>query len=420
MDRITQIRIKNIRAIENMTLDLGPLTVLIGENGSGKSTIIEALELLRKAAEPSFFEQFYSVHRGMPGLLRLGANDLELGLVIEDVARQKPHLEYRVSLASRGAGATVDSEYLLVGKAPGISETVPLIERNQTSLRIFDNQQNRYIDYSQHFGSLGELMLGRFRPIPPGVTAEFGESDEVRRLLTALRGIEVHLGFDTLASWAAQSAQRSPTLRGTALLRPVERLSLLGQNLANAWFELRNRGESHWRYTMDLVRLGLGDGIDSVMTIPDAGGGHISLALKRSDLPEPIPASLLSDGQLSWLAFVAMARLRGPRSLLAIDEPELHLHPALLGRVISLLTETESVGPVVLSTHSDRLLSLIEEPAKAVRVCSLEGNRAVLRRVSETDLPAWLEEYGDFGALRASGFLDRVLEDLPEGSEGQK
>jgi recombinational DNA repair ATPase RecF len=51
MDRITRLRIENVRAIEFVDLVLGwPLTVLIGENGSGKSTILECLELLRKVA----------------------------------------------------------------------------------------------------------------------------------------------------------------------------------------------------------------------------------------------------------------------------------------------------------------------------------------------------------------------------------
>jgi predicted ATPase len=38
-DRVTQLSIAGMRCIDEITLDLGPLTVLIGENGSGKSTI---------------------------------------------------------------------------------------------------------------------------------------------------------------------------------------------------------------------------------------------------------------------------------------------------------------------------------------------------------------------------------------------
>lgn len=55
MDRITRVRIRNVRAIVSLDLELTqPITVLIGENGSGKSTILECLELLRRAADPNF------------------------------------------------------------------------------------------------------------------------------------------------------------------------------------------------------------------------------------------------------------------------------------------------------------------------------------------------------------------------------
>ena len=56
-DRIRRISVKGLRCLEDVTLELGEMTVLIGENGSGKSSIVEACELLRRAG----FEQF-----GMP------------------------------------------------------------------------------------------------------------------------------------------------------------------------------------------------------------------------------------------------------------------------------------------------------------------------------------------------------------------
>lgn len=49
--RITRLRVKNVRAIEEIDLELGdPITALIGENGSAKSTLIECIELQRKAS----------------------------------------------------------------------------------------------------------------------------------------------------------------------------------------------------------------------------------------------------------------------------------------------------------------------------------------------------------------------------------
>lgn len=79
--RIIQLRISGMRVIEDLTLDLGGLTVLIGDNGTGKSTILEALELLRLASHPMSFvrDVISSRHGGIDALLRRGAEQLSLG-----------------------------------------------------------------------------------------------------------------------------------------------------------------------------------------------------------------------------------------------------------------------------------------------------------------------------------------------------
>ena len=399
MDRITRVAIKNVRAIEDVELVVGrPLTVLIGENGSGKSTIVECLELLRKAADPGFMQQFYLQHRGMPGLLRRGASELSLGLHIEDDGGTRPAIRYLFSLRGQGAGAVVSFEQLLVENPEG--GAVEVISRTPATVTVWNRDRGLADSLPATTFNPDQLLVASFGSRPP--------DEAVERLLLALRGIEVHLGFDTLAGWAAQSAQRQNPIRSASMLVPAARLSLLGHNFASAWFALKNLDDAHWQRTMALVRLGLGDAVDSVNTVPDAGGGYIAVSLKRKDLPEPIPAANLSDGQLSWLGFVALTQLSHGRSLLVVDEPELHLHPQLLGGVVGLLAGTDA--PVLLATHADRVLELIEDPVDSIRVCALEdGGRATVSRLDAEELPKWIAHFGDFSQVRAAGYLTRVL-----------
>ncbi len=397
MDRITRLRISNVRAIEHLDLEISPFTVLIGENGSGKSTIVEALELLRKAAEPTFFAQFYAVHRGLPGLLRKGKSVMTLGVVVEDDAGELPRLEYEFSLAGQEGGAVVHGERLLVGASVAL-------RRSGARGEVSDGT-DRLVPLSPEMLAPDRLVIASFGVQPPRVP--------LGRLLAVLRGIEAHLNFDTVAAWAARSYQFSLSMRGSVTLQPVERLNLLGFNLANAWSSLKNVDSTHWEHTMALVRLGLGEAIDSVNIVADAAGGNVALAIKRVDMAESIPAANLSDGQLSWLAFVALAQLNSKRSLLAIDEPELHLHPSLLGRVISMLAALKG-APVIVSTHSDRVLEMLEDPVSAVRVCTLGPGGAVsISQIDAEELPRWLAEFGDLAQIRASGYLDRVLVPVP-------
>lgn len=421
MDRITRVRIKNVRAIESVDLELGhPVTVLIGENGSGKSTILECLELLRKAAEPGFMAQLYAQHRGMPGLLRKGAPALELGVVIEDDAGKLPRIEYAFALATRVAGAVVEYERMLVGPMNNAEKPLVALRRTADRGEMFDQKEGKLVPVPPEAMKPDQLVVASFGSLPP--------QKAIERLLRVLRGIEVHLPFDTVAAWAARAYQFSKSLRSTTMLLPAERLDLLGFNLANAWSEINNGPSERRDHAHALVRLGLGEHIDSVVTKADPGGGHVALALTVQGLAEPIMAADLSDGQLSWLAFIALTRLNPGRALLAVDEPELHLHPSLLGRVVTMLARLPGGAPVVLSTHSDRVLELLDDPADAVRVCSLEGSRAHLSRIDAAELPRWLEKFGDLGQVRAAGYLARILVpinevDVPpsvEGTDGEE
>jgi predicted ATPase len=300
MDRITRLHIKRLPAIES--LELGrPLTVLIGENGPGKSTVLEGLELLRSVVERNFMHRFHTVHRGMPGMVRAGATSLELGVTIEDDACAKSTLAYDFAIASNGSQVVIAREGLASG-----------------------------------------------RP----------DSTESRRRSCCASAVG-----------PACSMRSTPCRRWSArFLFPAERLELGGRNLANAWAELNSRSTEELDRVLDLVRVGLGEQVDRVVTRLDPGGGNVYRGLRFRGLSDVLPAGNLSDGQLSWVAFVALAALGGGRSLLAFDGPENLLHPALLGPVMSLLVDVGDSCQVVLATHSDRVLELLEEPAKAVRV----------------------------------------------------
>ncbi len=388
-DRIAEVRISGLRTIEDVRLPLAGLTVMVGENGTGKSSIIEACRLLRAAARSEFMAAFHGIHGGTYALLRHDARRLTLGARIES-DEGAATLDYEVVLEK------VDNTAVFVGEALRTPDGKALLERNRHEIRI---------------GSIYDS--GRPSDTALAISRSIADDGTISRARTALENIEVHVPFEVMPAWAARAQSRRSVLRGSVPLQQATRLDLLGDNLPNAYYALRNA--RRWANTLDLIRMGLGDEIEDLSNPIDPAGGAIGLALHLRG-GGVVAASSLSDGQLAYLAFVALFNLPTDRSLLAFDEPELHLHPALLARVVQLFEAASHQCPVLLAAQSDGLLDCLSDPARSVRVCELEHTHPPRTKVTRLDASAledWLQRYRGLGQIRGEGFLSQVTDSDP-------
>jgi predicted ATPase len=76
-DRVTELRVSGLRVIRELRPLLTGLTVLIGDNGTGKSSILEALEILRMASRQvnHVTDVIMKGHGGFEALLRRGSQE---------------------------------------------------------------------------------------------------------------------------------------------------------------------------------------------------------------------------------------------------------------------------------------------------------------------------------------------------------
>jgi predicted ATPase len=408
---ITELRLEGLRTIEKIRLPLEGLTVLIGDNGTGKSSILEACELLRRATGPRFIDDFYGIHGGLPALLRQGASRLVIAVTVrgshDELNLPAPEdapdlgegaLEYELALVSGGTFARI--EETLRSKESVSAPSWKQIAARRGGQVVTQDGKTEEID--QHLTLLAKALS----------PANGGSLDEWWIIEDYLRRILVHLPFETTPAWAARALDRKSALRSSALLTPADHLEKLGLNLASAYHALKNSfGRDHWDHTLEYLRLGLGERIEDVVSWADPGGGNIGLSVKLSGLDLAIPSSQISDGMLSYLAFVALFRLHTTKpSLVAFDEPDLHLHPQLLMRVLDMFESMARESPVLLATHSDRLLDGLTDPAKSVVLCELDERGATrLVRPDANALAKWLERYRGLGDIRGAGHAASVL-----------
>lgn len=408
---ITELRIQGLRTLADVRLSLRELTVLIGANGTGKSSIIEACELLRKAPSPDFLKEFRRTHWGFSGLLRHGADQLKLGVRIEEDGEV---IDYDFALADREGKLTFKET---VGAGPNQRP-------RSTDWTYGEHPTHRellvgFADRVQRSGNLEQMLANGLDDAARSQVRD--RISALGKVARALQSIEICLPFETLPWWASRSLKRPSAMREDNIVEPFERLEPLGSNLGSAFFTLRNElGDAHWRETLELVRLGLGDHVEDVLVRAGGDGGKISLRVKYRSQLQPVPTFALSDGTLTFLAWVALYRAPRPQpaALLAFDEPELHLHPHLLMRVLDFLESLSQTSPVLIATHSDRLLDGLSRPADQAVLCELdEQGQTQLRRPDKEALDRWLARYRGIGDLRSAGHDDSIWADAEPAAD---
>jgi len=122
-------------------------------------------------------------------------------------------------------------------------------------------------------------------------------------------------------------------------------------------------------------------------------GGTVQLFLHESGLNEPIAATRLSDGTLRYLGLLAILCHPSPPPLVCIEEPEIGLHPDVLPAVARLLLEASQRMQLIVTTHSDALVDALTETPEAVLVCEKHEGSTTMRRLEKPALEEWLERY---------------------------
>lgn len=400
-DRITQIRIRGLRVIEDVTLDLDGLTVLIGDNGSGKSTILEAFEILRRAASARDFVQEVLIQSFGPleELVRYGKDELTLGVV---VASGDLELDYSFTVARIGSwdGSVVRESLSSRGGLGSCS----LLKRENDVASVF-KVGTTFPSESEAF----EAVKGSILKLPPHELAltSFGRlaPPAFEKVREALSRIELQAPFETRPRWQQRELDLRRGARSSNDLILTKSVQRFGLNLPNCYHELRNRGAEVWEMLLFRAGLALGGELKDFVFV-STGTGVFEMQAVMARMPDkPVPMSAFSEGQLSFLLLVALPELEESRSVLLFDEPEAHLHPSLVDRALFVFEEIAEKCPVLLATHSDRLLDALESPEKSVVLCDLDEKAALrLLRPDRRKLDLWLENYRGLGSLRAEGY----------------
>lgn len=384
------IRLKNLLSYgkEGSSLDLEPLNVLIGPNASGKSNLVEALSLL--AALPRDLFGPIRDGGGIDNWIWKGTGGpfrSELETVLEIPEGRVP-LRYQLAFTSEGVRARILEESLYTAEKPSSLIYNNVDDFAAANTRI-DKKAGRKTSKSAPVYELYPVKVSSDQSVfsqLKGVDV-YPELTEVGELFGNIRFFRQW----TLGRLALPRFPQKADLPGDFLLEDASNLGLVLN-------DIQHRASTS-RLLIEKLQA-FYESIEAVTT--KVQGGTIQVFLHEKDLNAPIPATRISDGTIRYLCILAILLHPEPPPLICLEEPELGLHPDIIPTVAELLIDASQRTQLIVTTHSEMLVSALSGVPESVVVCERDDRGTSLRRLEPEKLTEWLERYR-LGDLWAKG-----------------
>ena len=374
---LSAVRLKNFKAIHDTeSLRLGPLTVFIGNNGSGKSSMIEALELVK----------------------RLATDDLDTAL---GAFRGFEHVRYKG--VKKAAGA-----------APGVTQLKPgsisLTLRGHHNKRLFSAttaiglRENNEIFFRRERVKRAETVIRRQ---DAQVTTEVpGKEPKVESLEGDTSILRRHLS-DVVDDW--QFVRLNPDAMGSpkAIKQTGAkvRLSPDGANVAEYLLEMSRKSPDDFQDLFEALKF----------VLPYAKNFKVELLselerqayLQIAEAKFNVPGWMLSTGTLRIAALMALFRHPSRPKVLFIEELENGLDPRTIGLIVEEIQSAVLSGrqQVVVTTHSPYLLNLF--PLDSIVMVEREHGSPTFWRPDDIEaISKWKNKYAP-GRMYSTGMFSR-------------
>ncbi len=363
---------------------LGKLNVIIGPNGSGKSNLIEALSVLQ--ATPRDLTKPVRDGGGVTEWLWKGANAKGTAHIEVTTAQSLAvlPLRYRLSFTQSGQRFELDDESIEnSAKADPDEKDVYFYYRYQHGRPTLNTQSK--VEGSTPQGKNGYRRALKKETVSPEQSILSQKKDaELYPEMTWLGDQFAAMKLYREWSFGRNTAPRKPQ----QVDLPEDFLLEDASNLGLVLNDLLHRGCRK----VILEKLALFyDGIADIST--KVQGGTIQVFVHETGMDHPIPATRLSDGTLRYLCLICILCHPKPPSLVCIEEPELGIHPDILPKIGEMLIEASERTQLIVTTHSDALVSALNNQPEDVVVCEKEADGTHLRRLEPEKLKTWLKDY---------------------------
>ena len=395
--QIEQIRIKNFRAFKNVHMRGIPrLAILVGANGTGKSTLFSVFGFLRDAMNTNVRTALSKLggSRGFNEVRSRGARgQIEIEIKFR-VRPGSPLITYSISI--------------------GTLRNRPVVEREILRYRRYSHGRPwHFLDFQRGKGY--------------AVTNEAEEVEDVTQLdrdeqslkspdLLAIKGLAQFERFPAVVALGNLIERWHVSDFHISRARPeqeagyAEHLSREGENLSLVVEYLHDNHPTVFAAIKEKLKARV-PGITHVES-KQTEEGRILLKFQDGGFEDPFLARYVSDGTIKMLAYLTLLYDPEPHPLLCVEEPENQLYPTLLWELAEEFRSYANHGSqVFVSTHSPDFLNAAELD-EVFWLQKVGGYTRIKRAKDDRQVAAYMREGDQMGYLWKQGFFEGAN---PEG-----
>lgn len=428
MARIEGIRICNFRALRDVTLGklwdlqgaqpLTPLTVVIGKNGVGKSSLFDAFGFLADCLK-SGVEEACDM-RGRGGFERIrsqGQNGLiEFQVYYKEDGNARP-ITYEMAVGLDSSGRPYVHRERLRQRRKGQKHGWPfsflLLNDGKGVVWKGEGEGQQFAEDRAQV-DLHDLI----QSIESGESTEEGRETEVVELedkrklgIATLGSLKQHPRISAFRrfiegwflSYFTPDAARSLPLAG-----PQKHLNIHGDNLGNVVQFMEREHPKKLQIILDRIASKI-PGVQKIDTTKTADG-RLLLRFNDKGFSDPFYSQQMSDGTLKIFAYLLMLEDPVPPPFLCIEEPENGLYHKLLD-ALALEFRNHATGQkdgsqIFITTHQPYFVDALMPEEVWVLAKGADGFSVVKRASDDQIVQNMVNEQLPLGGLWYSDYLD--------------
>ncbi len=333
------IEISGYKSIKSERIDLNPINLLIGANGSGKSNFISFFDFLNRLYNKNL-NDYIALTGGENKILHKGQK-------VTDTINFKVEFEngnngYSANLKLGSDGLIFTEERLIYRSDKGID-----ISRSDREARIktTDNYRAKY----------------------------------VIRYLEGFRKYHFH-----------DTSDKSPFTIPSHIENDIYYLYCNGANLAAFLYNIKEEEKIVYNKIVKTIQ-SIAPYFSDFFFVPNAED-FVKLQWKDKYSDTVYGVNDLSDGTIRFIALTVLFMQPNLPDTIIIDEPELGLHPSAIAKLAGMIKSVSAKGSqVIIATQSTDLISHFS-PDSIITVDQIDGC-SKFNRLDANKLQEWLEDY---------------------------